>query len=109
MSGTLKRTKYIGIRLTEAEHEQLLERSMSPRLAKWIREHCLAAAVPDAHRVLRIDPALLRQLAGLGNNVNQIARAVNSEQWNPIERVEVLARLSAIQRDLERLKVAARG
>ena len=109
MTETLKRTKYIGIRLTEAEHEQLRMRSRSPRLAKWIREHCLAVEVPDAHRVLRIDPALLRHLAGLGNNVNQIARSVHREQWNPIDRVEVLARLSAIQRDLERLKVEARG
>lgn len=104
-----KRKREIKIRLTESEHKQLLERSQSPRLAKWVREHCLAVEVPAAQRVVRIDPALLRQLAGLGNNVNQIARAVNSEQWNPIDRVEILARLSAIQRDLARLKVEARG
>ena len=104
-----KRVREIKIRLTESEHVQLLERSQSPRLAKWIREHCLAADVPAAQRVMRIDPALKRQLVGLGNNVNQIARTVHLEQWNPIDRVDVIARLSAVQRDLERLKVEARG
>ena len=104
-----KRLREIKIRLTESEHMQLLERSQSPRLAKWIREHCLAADVPAAQRVMRIDPALQRQLAGLGNNVNQIARTVQRERWKPIDRVDVIARLAAIQRDIERLKVEARG
>ena len=106
---TDKRRREIKIRLTESEHAQLLERSQSSRLAKWIREHCLAADVPVAQRVMRIDPVLQRQLAGLGNNVNQIARAVHREQWNPIDRIDVIARLCAIQRDIERLKVEARG
>jgi hypothetical protein len=31
-------------------------------------------------KVIEVDPKLLRQLAGIGNNLNQIARLVNQHQ-----------------------------
>ncbi|MGL4919362.1 MAG: MobC family plasmid mobilization relaxosome protein, partial [Plesiomonas shigelloides] len=52
----------------------------------------------------RIDPALLRQLSGLGNNLNQIARAINSHEWKPIDRIQIVAALTTIQRELALLK-----
>jgi len=44
------------------------------------------------------DPALLRQLSGLGNSMNQVARAVNSGAvvGTPTECVQVLATLRSI-------------
>ncbi len=51
-----------------------------------------------------VDPNFLRQLAGIGNNLNQIARAVNIHQSKPLERVQILAALASIQRELAALK-----
>ena len=102
-----KRTKSIRIRVTDEEHEQLRRRKQQPRLAAWMREHCLAADVAAAHRVPRIDPSLLRQLAGIGNNINQIARRVNSSDWTTLDQVKVLTHLAAMERELARLKIDA--
>jgi len=46
----------------------------------------------------KVDPALIRQVAAIGNNLNQIARRCNTG-----ERLEVLAELRAIERRLEEL------
>ena len=102
-----KRTRSIRIRLTDEEHEQLRRRKQQPRLAAWIREHCLAADVAPVHRVPRIDPSLQRQLAGIGNNINQIARRINSSDWATLDQVRVLTHLVAIERELARLKIDA--
>ena len=107
MPERLKRTRAIRIRLTAEEHEQLLARKRKPRLAQWVREHCLGADVPMVNQVARIDPALLRQLAGLGNNINQIARRVNSGEWDTLGQVKVLAHLAAVEREIARLKIEA--
>ena len=102
-----KRTKSIRIRVTDEEHEQLRRRKQQPRLAAWMREHCLAADVAPVHQVARIEPSLLRQLAGIGNNINQIARRVNSSDWTTLDQVKVLAHLVAIERETARLKIEA--
>ena len=102
-----KRTKSIRIRLTQEEHEQLQRRKTKSRLAQWIRERCLAVDVPIVDRSVPIDPALLRQLAGLGNNINQIARRVNSSDWTTLDQVKVLTHLVAIERETARLKIEA--
>ena len=39
--GIIKRTKEIKIRLTEKEHQDLLNRSTKASLATWMRELCL--------------------------------------------------------------------
>lgn len=93
------------MRVNEDEYRELLARSRKPRLAEWIREYCLDAHVPRANSLPRIDPNLLRQLAGLGNNLNQIARAINSQDWKPVDRVQVVAALASIERELVFLKV----
>ncbi len=49
---------------------------------------------------------LLRQLAGMGNNLNQIARKINGGQWSGADRVQVVAALMAIDAELERLRHA---
>lgn len=51
-------------------------------------------------------PALLRQLAGMGNNLNQIARQVNAGGGSGHDRVQVVAALMAIDAGLERLRHA---
>lgn len=56
-------------------------------------------------RVPRSDPALVRQVAAIGSNLNQIARAANSSALNglPVEAVTLLAQLFAIEREVLRI------
>jgi hypothetical protein len=44
------------------------------------------------------DPALIRNLAWIGNNINQIARYVNTYK-SGIDSVELLVQLNALRRD----------
>ena len=48
------------------------------------------------------DPALLRNLSSIGNNMNQLARAVNVGLLGgtPIECVQILATLRAIEQEI---------
>ncbi|WP_369012037.1 MobC family plasmid mobilization relaxosome protein (plasmid) [Erwinia pyrifoliae] len=85
--------------VTEDEHRRLLERCEGKQLAAWMRQTC-SYALPS------ISPALLRQLAGMGNNLNQIARQVNAGGCTGHDRVQVVAALTAIDAGLERLRHA---
>ncbi len=51
------------------------------------------------------DPALMRQLAGMSNNLNQIARALNECRLigSPVQLVEALALLRSIEEQAGRL------
>ncbi|MDF5317029.1 plasmid mobilization relaxosome protein MobC [Vibrio parahaemolyticus] len=42
----------------------------------------------------------MRQLSGLGNNLNQIARVVNTQNYDVVNVIQVLAQLSALERQL---------
>lgn len=101
------REKVIKVRVTDEEYVALKQRSAKPRLAEWMRETCLDTSGQRKSRSQprsSADPALLRQLAGIGNNLNQIARRVNSGQWGPLERVHVMTALAAVERQLAALK-----
>ncbi len=101
----IKRTKEIKIRLTEEEHQALLNRCTKASLATWIRETCLGEKQTKQSKVIEVDPKLLRQLAGIGNNLNQIARLVNqhSKQDSVLDRIAIITALSSIERELQRL------
>ena len=51
-----------------------------------------------------VEPALLRELARLGNNLNQLARAANRQA--PVPAVALLVRLIEIDRELAALRWA---
>jgi len=104
----IKRTRFLGVRVTEQEYQQLQERCDGRQLAAWMRETCLDTRPARSSRLPSIDPALLRQLAGMGNNLNQIARKINGGQWSGADRVQVVAMLMAIDAGLERLRHAVR-
>nr|WP_240464273.1 plasmid mobilization relaxosome protein MobC [Pediococcus acidilactici] len=42
-------------------------------------------------------------MAGIGNNLNQVARRVNSGEWGALERVQVIGVLMAMERALKAL------
>lgn len=99
------RNKSVKIRLTPAEKEQLLARCGEATLADYLRNLGLGQpeSKPISGRKTTVDPLLLRQLAGIGNNINQIARAINthSETRNLTELLTVFV---AIESQLEEIK-----
>jgi len=108
----MKRNKIIKIRVTDEEFETLKWRSTKHELARWMRETCLNDGQGDFIKQAKgpdpVDPALLRQLAGIGNNLNQVARKVNTQEWSGSDRVHVIAALAAIERELKGLREAQR-
>ena len=74
-------------------------------LATWIRETCLSEKRTRQSQVVEVNPDLLRQLAGIGNNLNQIARIVNQKAKTdtPLDRVAVITALAGIERELKRI------
>ncbi|WP_426727943.1 MobC family plasmid mobilization relaxosome protein, partial [Enterobacter cloacae complex sp. 326A8] len=92
--------------VTEGEHRRLLERCDGRQLAAWMRQTCLDEKPARTGKLPSISPALLRQLAGMGNNLNQIARRVNAGGGTGHDRVQIVAALMAIDAGLERLRHA---
>lgn len=61
--------------------------------------------VPDLakRRFVPADPALINQVARLGNNLNQIARSINRSGLEASDQFQLLEQLLLIQQQLERL------
>lgn len=57
------------------------------------------------HQPRAVDPALLRELARVGNNLNQLARWANREKGGA-SAVAVVARLIELDRELARLRLS---
>ena len=107
-----KREKIIKIRVSPEELETLKFNSTKVQLAEWMRETCLNPGQVDLVRDLvqpePVDPALLRALAGIGNNMNQIARRINTGEWDSLDVVKIVAALGAIERELAELRALYR-
>lgn len=63
-----KRTKEIKIRMTETEHQRLLERCDRIHLSEWLRQLGLGEHTARKRSVPEVAPELLRQVSGMGNN-----------------------------------------
>ncbi len=103
-----KRNKMLTMWVTADEHRQLLERCEGKQLATWMRAVCLGERPARTRKLPTLSPVLLRHLAGIGNNLNQIARRVNSGQWSSHDRVHVVAALMAIEEELSQLRQTVR-
>ena len=108
MSEAVKREKIIKIRVSDEEFATLKMHCNRPELAVWMRESCLnpgqSDLVEDLKGPSKVDPELLRQLASIGNNLNQVARRVNTAEWGPADRVAILAAMAGIERELAALR-----
>ena len=98
-----KRTKEIKLRLTEAEYEALMQKK-DGALASWVRQVALGEEIRAKVKPPNIDPNLLRQLAAIGNNLNQIARNINSGAWGANDSLKIIHRLVSIEQSLEALR-----
>ena len=98
------RNKSIKIRVTNSEHEQLLMRANGNQLASWMRLVCLDQKVPRSFPP--VDPNLLFQIAQIGNNLNQIARKLNTLELSSLEKVEAAFQLNDIRISAQEIKKA---
>ena len=101
----MKRKREIKIRLTEEEYLEIRARCDRARLAEWLRE--LALGQRKRRQTPTVDPALLRQISAIGNNLNQIARWCN--QNGAADAVNVSAALVAINRELREIQLASQN
>lgn len=98
-----KRTKSIKIRVTEDELSALnalKSQAGFSMLAEYMRSISLNFDVSAKQEYPKIDPALLRQVSGIGNNINQIARQVNASNLKPSDAAQIISYLSSIDRTL---------
>lgn len=112
---TKRRDKWLKCRVTKLEQEQVMARisemgetSLSDYLRGNFLSLDLTGVEPNPPKVVHhykaTDPALLRQLAAIGSNLNQVSRWCNSRK--PIEAVEVAAALAALSREVEALRAS---
>lgn len=90
-----KRTRTVAVRLTDAEEAAWIAAAAADghrQLGAWVRERAVAGYLgkvrPKTGGGLSAEAAaevaaLRQQMAKVGNNLNQIARAVNSGQVSP--------------------------
>lgn len=75
-----KRTKVVQIRVTPAEHDKLRQMADVAHLGRWMRETCLGTRKRAPQTLAKaVDTRLLRVMAGIGNNLNQLTRRAHSE------------------------------
>ena len=98
------RTKYIKIRVTPDELEQLKTKADRKQLAPFIRDFCLGAPTPQRRRVPpKLDPQFARHYSNALNNLNQLTKRVN-QNTNGFERLNLLFELQKMREEIEGLK-----
>ena len=99
------RNKKIMVRLTEFEYEKLSKNVQIP-LAKFIRESALGNVIVRRIHPPKVDKKLLQQIAYIGNNLNQLTHAVNSQKKKnePLELLTIATELTLIRESLERIE-----
>ena len=110
-------TSRITLRLPDITAAEWRERAESADLSisDWVRHRVENSDVLVTHhrrkkrrlRTLTADPELLRQLAKIGNNLNQIARAANAAGFAPHDMPRLLAELLAIEQHIHALTLVS--
>jgi len=98
------RTKSIKVRFSEEELLQAKANCPRAEFARWLRELSLEpGSVNDVTQPVKnseIDLQFLRQISGIGNNINQIAKSVNNK-YESIDSIDLLQQLNIIERQLQ--------
>jgi len=108
------RGKNFSLWLSPDQEKELLSRaeaSGAPSPSAFIKHRVFGSDFSPSYRgpVVKADPALVRQLSWIGNNVNQIARVCNrSRQLLPEQAVSIYASLALVAEELELLSEMAR-
>jgi len=111
----IKRTARYELRLTpeELSRWKAHAKNAGKNLSDWIRSNVgLGAAEshikkirPLKHDIPKADPEVIRELAKIGNNLNQIARALNicAKDGTPVQTIEVIMLLNSIGSELRQV------
>lgn len=97
-----KRDIKITVRLSESEHEQL-KRKASGQVAVWLRELALDQQDKKPQKMPVADPELVRHMARIGNNINQIAKVLNTDT-SKIESLALLSQLGIVADEMVALR-----
>lgn len=104
-----KRQTRLNLRLSDLEYAQVLQKAegFGLPLAKFVRVSLLGLPEPAKriHDLPVIDPALLRQLVSIGNNVNQLTRYAHSMSLDPKQTLNTLELAFALQRVADELQL----
>ena len=102
----MNRSKWVHVKVSVLEKEswQSLAEADGLTLSDLIRQHMGAAKLVHREpvkkrRVKRVDPALIRELAKIGNNLNQISRWANTFK-SDAEAMAVLRALLSVERQI---------
>ena len=100
--------RWIKLRASAAERArwQALAASRGVSLSDLIRASLGGLRLRARREPPPVAPELLRELARIGNNLNQLARAANRHE--PVTATALLARLIAIERELRAIRAAHR-
>ena len=97
----LRQTR-LNLRLSNNEYELVKSRAEAFGLpmAKFVRVSLLDLPKPAKriHDLPVVDPTLLRQLVGIGNNVNQLTRYAHTVSLDPKQTLNTLALAFALQK-----------
>lgn len=105
------RNRSIKIRLTNDEFDALNRKKTRPELARWMREIALENEQKPQKKIQKnsdFPPEIARILAGMGNNLNQMAKQLNSAAkagvLGNLEAVKAITALAATERALNDLR-----
>lgn len=107
---TEKRIKSIKLRVTEEEFDKLNANKGRAELARWLRELGLEGSGGRQHVVHhQLPPEVVRNLAGIGANLNQLARHLNIEAYAGtldirLSVIELMTQLAATERALNAVR-----
>lgn len=102
--------KKIQIRMTADEKAQIMERSQDADISTFLRELGLGhdPKIPDQKPkvvIHAVDPELVRHVARIGNNINQIAKNLNlTKEVDLSVFVEIQTIKQALENELERVR-----
>lgn len=106
------REKRVNLRFDESEYDHLVSLADGRRVATYCRDVLLAKKVRKKsakNKYQGLPVELLRELNGIGNNLNQIARlAHQAKKANSLELWQLIQVMNLIQEDLEALLKLAR-
>jgi len=105
-----RKSKTVGIHLNDDEYATIKARAdiaAARSLGAYIKAVVFDTDIPEQRTVRHTkvaDPKLIRQLAWIGNNVNQISRVINrSKSISQTESASIFAVLAIIAEELEAL------
>ena len=106
------RTKAIIIRCTEEEHAILNGKKERSELARWLRELGLNHGETSSHSSVFFQPEVVRNLVGIGRNLNQVTRNINAAvktgELGQIDALHLLLEIEATQQALSSIYEALR-